>query len=113
MKVYFSIDDASVLDPDMQLRSLCSWHWCRWAKDDPCFAVAVPHKDSEVDDVVARLTQLGCDVLPALNDPDTPVQDKVKDKLKKHGINASDKTKDIAKKLHEAWGFPPLKPSYY
>jgi len=136
MKIFFTIDDASVLLPDEPLRRLCGWHHWREQETDPHFCVAIPHDSNKADDVVDRLIALGCTVLPALQDSTTPVSDSFAavstanalapatvdseiptvvedDHMTLLSLDPAATTRDTATTMHQRSGFPPFRPTYH
>jgi hypothetical protein len=112
MKIYFTHPDPALLD-DQALRQLCGWHWWKQNDTDAVFGVAIPHQLNKVDDLVDRLTALGCELLPALNDSTTKVSDKTVAHVGKHGVTNKHTARDAAAMLHSKSGFPPLRPHYH
>jgi hypothetical protein len=121
MKIYFTIADERAVIRDAQIRGFAEVHCWRLDPEDDAFGVCIPKQDSYGDDAAERLAELGADVLPALDDSSADAQSKMQAKVKadpkglfkKHGIAETDRTRDIARKMHGVSGFRPLKPNKY
>jgi len=85
-----------------------------WTPDDGSHVYGVAIVRTEDPNVIAdRLTALGAQVLPGVNDPDTVIDPEVYSRLEKHGVKKGDRTRDIAQKMHAASGMPVLKPNLF
>jgi hypothetical protein len=108
-KIYFS---SSRVIPPADQANLGDLHM--WMPDDGShvYGVAIVHMgDPNV--IADRLTALGVQVLPGVNDPNTAIDPEVYSRLEKHGVKKGDRTRDIAQKMHAASGMPVLKPHFH